>query len=120
MNKKQIGQFIKDERLKRNLTQRELGEKVGIKTGRILEVEKAKKSYGIDNLLTILNGLGIDLLPPVVGLLDRARIYNFTEVIAAIPSDEPKNFQNEVTENLPTPSEKKRRIKQDDKMLLVS
>lgn len=67
MNKEQIGAFIKAERNKLGLSQKQFAKKAGItRYQQILEIEKAQFDYGINNLINLLNTLGyiIEIILP--------------------------------------------------------
>lgn len=53
-----IGEAIKAERLKQNLTQEELGEKVGVKRSQICKLESGKSSMTLSTMSRIFQALG--------------------------------------------------------------
>lgn len=55
-----IGEAIKQARLAKNLTQEELGEKVGVKKAQISRLENGK-SITINSLMKLFNAMGIPL-----------------------------------------------------------
>ena len=52
-----IGSIIKEARKKRNLTQEELGDLVGVQKAQISKIENNTKSVRIDTFLKVLNAL---------------------------------------------------------------
>lgn len=61
----QIGQAIRERRLRKNITQDELAESAGVSTPTLQKLEKGKGT--IANLITALRALGsLDLLVPVL------------------------------------------------------
>ena len=54
-----IGEAIKAERLKQNLTQEELGEKVGVKRSQICKLENGKSSITLSTMRRVFQALGI-------------------------------------------------------------
>jgi len=52
-----IGTVIKDARLKRNLTQEELGKLIGVQKSQISKIENNTKSVRMDTFLKVLNAL---------------------------------------------------------------
>ena len=54
-----IGEAIKAERLKQNLTQEELGEKVGVKRSQICKLESGKSSITLSTMSKVFKALGI-------------------------------------------------------------
>lgn len=54
-----IGEAIKEERLKQNLTQEELGAKVGVKKSQISKLEKGKCIITLPTMSRVFKALGI-------------------------------------------------------------
>lgn len=54
-----LGEAIKKERLKQNLTQEELGERIGVKRSQICKIERGKSSITLSTLSRVFQGLGI-------------------------------------------------------------
>jgi transcriptional regulator with XRE-family HTH domain len=62
MNKENIGSFIREKRIEQKLSQYDLADKAGVGYRRILEMEKDRKNYSIEVLISVINVLGYDLL----------------------------------------------------------
>lgn len=54
-----VGEAIKKERLKQNLTQEELGERVGVKRSQICKLENGKSSITLSTMSKVFRALGI-------------------------------------------------------------
>ena len=54
-----VGEAIKKARLKQNLTQEELGEKVGVKRSQICKLESGKSSITLSTMSRVFQALGI-------------------------------------------------------------
>ena len=54
-----VGEAIKKARLKQNLTQEELGEKVGVKRSQICKLENGKSSITLSTMSKVFQALGI-------------------------------------------------------------
>ena len=54
-----IGEAIKEERLKQNLTQEELGERIGVKRSQICKLESGKSSITLSTMSRVFKALGI-------------------------------------------------------------
>ena len=54
-----VGEAIKKERLKRNLTQEELGERIGVKRSQICKLESGKSSMTLSTMARVFQALGI-------------------------------------------------------------
>jgi transcriptional regulator with XRE-family HTH domain len=103
MNKTNIGSFIREKRIEQKLSQYDLADKAGVGYRRILEMEKDRKNYSVDVLISVINVLGYDL-----SFVSRdgkdvkwqqkddiysTNIFNFNKVLAAKPGDtNSKNF----------------------------
>lgn len=53
-----VGEAIKNARIKQNLTQEELGEKVGVKRSQICKLESGKSSMTLSTMSRIFKALG--------------------------------------------------------------
>lgn len=56
-----FGEFLKSERIKRNLNQSEFGHKIGIIMTDISKIENGKKKFPFNNLVQLSNYLGVNL-----------------------------------------------------------
>lgn len=56
-----MGQIIREARQKKNLTQEQLGELVGVKKSQISKLENNTKNFRIDTILKVLDALGAKL-----------------------------------------------------------
>ena len=54
-----VGEAIKNARLKQNLTQEELGEKVGVEKSQICKLESGKSSITLSTMSRVFQALGI-------------------------------------------------------------
>lgn len=54
-----VGEAIKNARLKQNLTQEELGERVGVKRSQICKLESGKSSMTLSTMSRVFRALGI-------------------------------------------------------------
>lgn len=54
-----VGEAIKNARLKKNLTQEELGERVGVKRSQICKLESGKSSITLSTMSRVFQALGI-------------------------------------------------------------
>lgn len=54
-----IGEAIKNARVKQNLTQDELGERIGVKKSQICKLEKGKCPINIDTMTKVFKALGV-------------------------------------------------------------
>ena len=54
-----VGEAIKKARLKQNLTQEELGERVGVKRSQMCKVESGKSSITLSTMSKVFKALGI-------------------------------------------------------------
>ena len=57
LNMEIVGSIIKDARKKRNLTQQELGDLIGVQKAQISKIENNTKSVRIDTFLKVLTAL---------------------------------------------------------------
>jgi transcriptional regulator with XRE-family HTH domain len=85
MNSKQLGEFVKEERLRQQMTQKDLADKLQRKRRQaVIEVEQDQCDYGISVLIGILAALGYELVPHRIGLqpltsFDFSKIESATE-----------------------------------------
>jgi transcriptional regulator with XRE-family HTH domain len=95
MTKEQLGDFVNQQRILQNYTQKELAEKVGCRRQVIIEIENSQCDYGITMLVRVLKALSFDLVPsPYLSnttKVDRI-LYNFNIIEPAKPEDDP-SFQ---------------------------
>ena len=54
-----VGEAIKSARLKQNLTQEELGERIGVKRSQICKLENGKSSITLSTISRVFRALGI-------------------------------------------------------------
>ena len=54
-----VGEAIKNARLKQNLTQEELGEKIGVKRSQICKLESGKCSITLSTMTRVFKALGV-------------------------------------------------------------
>ncbi len=59
MEHQALGTRIREERLKLNLTQEKLAEDVNLSTAYIGQIERGERSLTLDNLIAVVNRLGI-------------------------------------------------------------
>ncbi|MCD8318310.1 MAG: helix-turn-helix domain-containing protein [Paraprevotella sp.] len=63
-----IGEAIKEERLKQDLTQEELGAKVGVKKSQISKLESGKCIITLPTMSKVFKALGFDSAPLDLGI----------------------------------------------------
>ena len=56
-----IGKMIREARKEQGLTQKELGQKMGLTESTVTKYEKGKQNLSLDTVQTIANALGIKL-----------------------------------------------------------
>ena len=61
-NAKDLGEFVKRQRMKRLMSQLELSEEAGITQATLCRMERGKKSVHLDTMVKILNSLGWQLV----------------------------------------------------------
>lgn len=61
MTKGELGQLIKSERKKSNLTAKKLADSVGIHTARVFEIESGKSNLCLSTFLNILSFLRLEI-----------------------------------------------------------
>lgn len=70
-----IGEAIKAERLKQNLTQEELGEKVGVKRSQICKLENGKSSITLSTMSRVFQALGIATATLDLGMAGKVALW---------------------------------------------
>ena len=84
MNYVRLGQRIREERLKLNLTQARLAEDIDISDTYIGQIERGERSLTLDTLVRLVNRLGVSidyLLKDSVGTGDENIISQFRQII---------------------------------------
>ncbi len=61
MDKIHIGQLVRNTRLAKGISFRELGEITGLSTRSIRQIEDAENNYGVDTLATVCKVLDLEL-----------------------------------------------------------
>ena len=59
LNTYYVGEAIKKERLRQNLTQEELGEKIGVKKSQISKIESGRQAITLPTMSRVFRALGI-------------------------------------------------------------
>lgn len=94
MTRKQIGEFIRVQRVAQNLTQKELAEKVGCRRQVLVEVENDQCDSGMSVFTNLLAGLGFVLMPTIsseqLPKLNPCSMLNFAKIEPARPEDDPR------------------------------
>lgn len=90
MNKVELGNFVKEERLRQLLSQKELASKAGLaRRQQIIEIENSQYAYSIDVLIKVINALGYDIEPKSFRQLTKLTpVFDFRLVKSAKPEDE--------------------------------
>lgn len=70
-----IGETIKAERIKQNLTQEELGEKVGVKKSQISKLEKGKCVITLPTMSRVFKALGITTATLDLGVAGKVALW---------------------------------------------
>ena len=60
LNTYYVGEAIKKERLRQNLTQEELGEKIGVKKSQISKIESGRQAITLPTMSRVFRTLGIN------------------------------------------------------------
>ena len=60
LNTYYVGEAIKKERLRQNLTQEELGEKIGVKKSQISKIESGRQAITLPTMSRVFRALGIN------------------------------------------------------------
>ena len=86
MNYVRLGQRVREERRKLNLTQAQLAEAVDISDTYVGQIERGERSLTLDTLIRLVNHLGVSidyLLKDSVELADENIINQFKQIIAS-------------------------------------
>lgn len=78
MNQKALGKRIREERLKLNLTQEQLAEKINVSTTYIGFIERGERSITLGKLTLLANVLGVSI------------DYLLSDIVAPLPSSNEK------------------------------
>lgn len=70
-----VGEAIKKARLRQNLTQEELGERVGVKRSQICKLESGKSSITLSTMSRVFNALGITTATLDLGIAGKAALW---------------------------------------------
>ena len=70
-----VGEAIKNARLKQNLTQEELGEKVGVKRSQICKLESGKCSITLSTMSRVFKALGITTATLDLGIAGKVALW---------------------------------------------
>lgn len=70
-----IGEAIKKARLKQNLTQEELGEKIGVKRSQICKLENGKSSITLSTMSRVFRALGIATATLDMGIAGKVALW---------------------------------------------
>jgi len=70
-----VGEAIKKARLKQNLTQEELGEKVGVKRSQICKLESGKSSITLSTMSRVFQALGIATATLDLGIAGKVALW---------------------------------------------
>ena len=70
-----VGEAIKKARLKQNLTQEELGEKVGVKRSQICKLESGKSSITLSTMSRVFQALGIATATLDLGMAGKVALW---------------------------------------------
>lgn len=70
-----VGEAIKKARLKQNLTQEELGEKVGVKRSQICKLENGKSSITLSTMSRVFQALGIATATLDLGMAGKVALW---------------------------------------------
>ena len=91
MNKQELGLLVKQRRIEKGLSKKELAVKLGVATPRVYEMEDANHKFGIDTILKYLDALDLEIqvLPKKnVGITNVKVKYRFSGVSPARVEDE--------------------------------
>ena len=89
MNQEKIGKFIRELRVKNEMTQQEVAEKIGVTDRAISKWENGRGMPDITLLIPLSEELGIT----VIELLNREKVYNENNVIVNLIKRENKNME---------------------------
>ncbi len=70
-----VGEAIKKARLKQNLTQEELGERVGVKRSQICKLESGKSSITLSTMSRVFKALGIATATLDLGIAGKVALW---------------------------------------------
>ncbi len=70
-----VGEAIKKARLKQNLTQEELGERVGVKRSQICKLESGKSSITLSTMSRVFQALGITTATLDLGIAGKVALW---------------------------------------------
>lgn len=75
MNAYFVGEAIKNARLKQNLTQEELGERIGVKRSQICKLESGKSAITISTMSRVFKALGIATATLDLGIAGKVALW---------------------------------------------
>ncbi len=75
MNSFLVGEAIKNARLKQNLTQEELGERIGVKRSQICKLENGKSSITLSTMAKVFKALGIPTATLDLGIAGKVSLW---------------------------------------------
>lgn len=70
-----VGEAIKNARLRQNLTQEELGERVGVKRSQICKLESGKSSITLSTMSRVFKALGITTATLDLGIAGKVALW---------------------------------------------
>lgn len=70
-----VGEAIKKARLKQNLTQEELGERIGVKRSQICKLENGKSSITLSTMSRVFQALGIATATLDLGMAGKVALW---------------------------------------------
>lgn len=70
-----VGETIKKARLRQNLTQEELGERVGVKRSQICKLESGKSSITLSTMSRVFKALGITTATLDLGIAGKVALW---------------------------------------------
>ncbi len=70
-----VGEAIKKARLRQNLTQEELGERVGVKRSQICKLENGKSSITLSTMSRVFKALGITTATLDLGIVGKVALW---------------------------------------------
>ena len=70
-----VGEAIKKARLRQNLTQEELGERVGVKRSQICKLENGKSSITLSTMSRVFKALGITSVTIDLGIAGKVALW---------------------------------------------
>lgn len=115
MTKEQLGEFVKQQRMLQNITQKELSERVGCRRQALIEIENAQCEYGVSVIISVLNSLGFMLVPTVCSTaLPTYNFLNFAKIKSAEEKDDP-SLQERKKERIFAQSNRKHKNQQNEK-----